>query len=492
MSIQDFIFVLPEIFLALTICFILVAEITYHGEKIRLVSATALVGLGTALLQSVIVMMKGPARVFSGSMAIDGLTFFFRILFIGLGAITIISSVTSKEINPTMRAEYTVLLVASCLGMCVSASATDVVLGFLALQLSIMSGYFLAGYSKWHPPGNEAAIKIMIGNVTAAAFLAYGLAMIFASTGQLNMQDIHISLMSSGLSQKETLMTFVFILFAICFPLGIFPFHFWSPDVAEGAPTPVSSFLSVGIKSAALALGLRLIMALFAQPALTLGQWQILGQLEWPRILAVISSVSMLYGALLAFRQQSAKRLMGYLLVSQTGALLMGMLVLDDRGITAILFNLLVELIAVTGVFYVLSVFYDEAKTDNLEKLKLITKRAIPETIALIFFVMCIVGLPPTPGFFGKFALFEIALRYGWSLLLIVAILSMTISVIAASRLIYNMVGGLGAVYSERALVVDSWRRVFIYVLLAPLVVAAVFVQPIFEWLGKSIKFILW
>jgi NADH-quinone oxidoreductase subunit N len=239
-----------------------------------------------------------------------------------------------------------------------------------------------------------------------------------------------------------------------------------------------------------------MLIGMFAQPGTLAGQWQVLGALDWTRIVAFVSGSTMLVGALLALRQKGAKRMVGCLVVSETGFLLMGLLVLDQVGVAAILYNLVVELFALMGTFYVLAYFFDELHSDRLENLRGMLGRAVPECICLVLFLLCLIGLPPTPGFIGKFTLIGAVVRHEWHILAIVAILSMTLSTAAVAKLAYHLVGdfsGFVQTGAQRSHFVSSrQRQAFLLAMMVPMLMAGVFAEFVLDWAGKSLGFILW
>jgi NADH-quinone oxidoreductase subunit N len=287
------------------------------------------------------------------------------------------------------------------------------------------------------------------------------------------------------------LIVFMLVLFALSFQAGAFPMYFWAPDVLEGAPTASASFIGVGSRAVGIAIATRFFISIFAQPALDPGQWQILGTLEWPKILALISGLSMLIGSLLAYRQTGAKRLVSCLVVVQTGFMLMGILVLDQVGVAALLYNLVIELFALVGTFYVLSFFYEELGSDRLTDLRGMLGKSVPECICLVLFLLCLVGIPPMPGFIGKFALIGAAVRHQWLVLAALGIFSLTLSSIAIARLSFNLIGDSSGP-TKAVIAVDRRRRIFLFVLLIPMALAGVFANQVLAWAGKSLGFIFW
>jgi NADH-quinone oxidoreductase subunit N len=357
-------------------------------------------------------------------------------------------------------------------------------------------GYFLAGYGKRNILSTEAAVKYMVFSGLAGALFLYGAALLFSATHAFNIYEIHKALVANPLSAHAMPVVFMLILLALTFYIGAFPMYMWEPDTLEGAPTPVSAFMSFGPRAAGFAVAVRFLIVIFGQPGARDGHWEPLGILDWPRIVAVISGITMLAGSLLALRQRGAKRMVSCLVVAESGYLLMGLLVLDQVGVAALLYNLVIELFALVGIFSVLAFFQDEFRSDKLDDLRGALRRSSPEVICLVLFLICLVGLPPTPGFIGKFALIGAALRHKWPILAIIALASMTLSTGAVARLSYHLIGdfhqqdevGPSASY----IVNQRQRQIFLVGLLLPLLIVGVFSEFVFGWAGKSLGFILW
>jgi NADH-quinone oxidoreductase subunit N len=494
--VREFILILPEVILALTLAFVIAAEITYHGEQLRLVAATVLIGLAAAFVQTLITYQYGATQVFDHALSIDGLSLFFKLMFITLAGLSVITASQTREIPRVRQTEYFALILASTLGMSLAAASADILLAFLSLQFLNILAYFLAGYGKRSVLSAEAAVKYMAFSSVAAALLLYGLAILFSATHAFNIYEIHKALVAAPLSHDSMLAIFMLIFLAFSFQLGAFPMYLWTPDVLEGAPTPASAFLSFGPRAAGFAVALRFLIVVFAQAGNTDGQWQVLGSVDWTRIVALISGLTMLVGSLLAVRQKGAKRMVGCLVVAESGFLLMGLLVLDQVGVAALLFNLVIELFALSGTFYVLAFFFDELKSDRLEDLRGMLGRAVPECVCLVLFLFCLIGLPPMPGFLGKFTLIGAVVRHQWPVLALAAIASMTLSTAAVARLAYHLIGDfrrtlqVGTTGSHIA--ASRPRQAFLIGLIVPMIMVGVFAEFVLNWAGKSLGFILW
>jgi NADH-quinone oxidoreductase subunit N len=380
---------------------------------------------------------------------------------------------------------------AACLAMCLIVSAADLILIFVSLLFLNVISYFLAAYGRKSVLSTEAAVKYLAFGSVSSALLLYSMAILFASTHSLNIYEMHKSLVLTPLAPSVMLVTFMLCFLAFSFQIGAFPMSLLVPDVLEGAPTPVSAFLSLGSRAAGFGVATRFLVVVFAQPGVARGQWQVLGSLDWTQIVAVVSGLSMLIGSLLALRQTGAKRLVAYLVVAETGFLLMGLLVLDEVGIAALLYNLVIELFALMGTFYVLSFLVNELGSDRLEDLRGMLKRAVPECICLVMFLLCLIGSPPMPGFIGKFTLIGVAIRHQRMALACVGIISMVICSVSVARLAYHLIGDFQK-STETPVVASYSRKAFLSALVIPIALVGVFADFVFGWAGQSLGFIFW
>jgi NADH-quinone oxidoreductase subunit N len=488
---KELVLLLPEIFLAVTLVGILAGEVTYHGERTRLIAATALLGLAGALIQSILTYRYGASQILNHAVSIDGLSLYFKIFFIVLAGYAIVASLHSREIDDGARSEYMALVIACTLAMSLVAAASDLLLAFVSLQCLNVLSYFLSAYGKQSFRSTEAAIKQLVFGAVAGALLLYGMALLFVSTHSLNIYEMHRTLAATPLGRETGLVAFVLIFLALAAQIAAFPMHLWAPDVLEGAPTPVSSFLSVGSRTAGFALGLRLLFVIFAEQAKAPGQYQVLGELDWTPIVALISGLSIAAGSLLAYRQTGAKRMLAYLLIAESGFLLLGVLVLDEVGIAALLYNLAVDMFALTGAYFTLGYLIDQVRSDRLEDLRGVMGRAVPECVALVLFLVCLVGLPPLPGFIGKFALLGAAIRHQWHFLAVVGYLAMALSTAAVARLAFSLIGEFPKSVGQ-PLPARVSQRVFLAALLAPMALVGLFAEQVLGWAGQSLRFILW
>ncbi len=488
---NDFVRVLPEACLALTLIFVLLSEVTYYGERLRLISFFSVIGFLTALLQIVISYQHQNGFSFSGTLSNDGLTLFFKALFVVLGGLSVLSAANSSEIPPGRRSEFNALVLVSCFAMCLAAGSAELLLSFVALQTVNGVAFLLAGFGKRSLRSTEAAIKYLIISAVAGVSFLYAAGILFSVTHSLNIYEIHKALVASPLPRTQMLI--VFMLFAISFgtQVAAFPLSLWAPDVIEGAPTPIAGFLSVGIPASGFAVAIRLFLGTFTEASDIHGQWKVLGEFQWTEVLTLLSGLTMMFGALLSLKQTSAKRMVGCLVVAQSGYYLMGLLVLDEIGVAALLYNLIVGLFSLVGAFFVLSFFYDEFGSDRLIDYKGALSRAVPECICLVLFLLCVVGVPPLPGFLAKFTLIGVVIRHNQLSLAIAAILATAISTITVSKLAFSLIGDIRTPSSKERWV-SPRRNALLLSILVPMVFVGVFARFFLNWAGRSLGFIFW
>ncbi|MCC7442218.1 MAG: hypothetical protein IT285_11330 [Bdellovibrionales bacterium] len=379
--------------------------------------------------------------------------------------------------------------------MCFAAASADFMMAFLSLQFLNLVGYFMAGYSKERSVSTEAAVKFMVFGAASSVVLLYAVAVLFSVSGTLDIYAISAAMRAQPPTYVTSLMVIVLIYVSLSFYLGVFPMHLWVPDVLQGVPMPTAAFLALGLPAAGFSVLLRLFMAVFSSKG-TEAQalWPFFGTGGWEEVLALASGATMLAGALLALRQSSAKRMLAGLVVSHLGLLLLGVLVLNENGIAAVLFNLTAQLFALVGVFCSLSFLYDRLGTDRLEHFGGVLYRAIPECVCLILFLACFVGFPPFPGFLGRFLLIGAAVREQWYFLAIIATLSTVIGIAAFLRLAHSLGGPIP---DERVQGFESGgaitgQRMFLLLLLIPLGMMTLFAHAAIDWAHRSLQFQLW
>ncbi len=346
--------------------------------------------------------------LFGGMVSADGLTFWFKAFFLFAA---LISAILFAENEPLQqRAEAYLLLLVATLGMCLMAAATDLVMLYLAIETTSIPLYVLAGFLRDDDKSTEAGFKYLLFGAVISAILLYGLSLLFGLSGSTALYA------QRPLFTEFNLLSFgvlLLILAGLAFKVAIFPFHFWAPDVYEGAPTPVAGFLSTASKAAGFAVLIRLFVTAF--PALSS---------DWSLVLAILAALTMTVGNLVALTQKNVKRLLAYSSIAHAGYALLGLVAFSPLGLASLVFYLLVYLLTNLLAFGLVTVVGQATASDELHAYYGLSRRHAGLALALLVALLSLAGIPPFGGFAAKFFIFNAAVESGWVWLVIVGVLN--------------------------------------------------------------------
>ncbi len=439
-NIESLAYFSPEILLVVFAAAVIIADLLIKNRESELVAYISLVGLGCSLVAILItnslINSNEPIPLFFGMIRLDGFAVFFKILLLLATAATILFSLRSEELDARLKGEYYALLLAVTFGMFLMASSTNLLMIFISLETVSLTSYILAGFLTHSPRSSEAAFKYITYGAVASGTMLFGLSMIFgmAGTGDLSQISLQIAsvLESGGVSTLSVLIAITFILAGIGYKIASVPFHMWSPDVYEGAPIPITAFLSVASKAAGFALFLRFFHVGFGKP-------EILQSIDWGFILAIVSALTMTVGNLAALPQRNVKRLLAYSSIAHGGYLLMGAVLLTPEGLGAIFFYLIVYLFMNLGAFYVVVLIANEAGTEMIDGYRGLATRAPLVAGAMAIFLFSLTGIPPLAGFFGKWVLFYAVIGEGLYWLAFIGLLNSVVSLYYYARIVKAM-----------------------------------------------------
>jgi NADH-quinone oxidoreductase subunit N len=362
------------------------------------------------------VAVRGEFYGFHQTTAVDSFFLFFGALFLAATALVILLSVKYLEIEDEQEGEYYALLLFACVGMMFMASGTDLVVLFLGLETMALSFYVLTGFLRREKRSNEAALKYVLLGAFSSGILAYGFSLLYgmsASTniGRISMMlgrrnDFIVSLVRNprpetaqfnpAVLQLLPILAFVLVAVGLFFKIAAVPFHQWAPDVYEGAPTPISAYVSVASKTASFALLLRLFTSVFAPTYLT-----------WMYLVAGIAVASLTWGNLAALTQTNVKRLLAYSSISHVGYILLGLVAGNATAFTGIAFYLFAYVFMTAGAFAVIIVLRQKGLIgEDLDDLNGLYQRSPAAALLLLIFMLSLAGIPPTAGFMGKYFIF--------------------------------------------------------------------------------------
>ncbi len=413
MSAADLLLLLPEIFLTLWLCAVLTVDFTVRRLPQQQLAYLSVAGLLAVLAVLIWFDQTGiSGTLFDRMFVVDGLALFFKIFIVGATVIVILVSVDYVTRFHFFRGEYYFLVMMSSLGMMFMASANDLLSLFITLEFSTFGFYILVAYLRDDLASNEAGLKFFILGVFAAGLLAYGISLVFGETGKLVFADLAAAEPSAGL-----VIGYLLIFGALGFKIGAVPFHSWIPDTYHGAPTPVTTFLSVVPKGAAFAILLRMLFVALAtfKPA-------------WVLLMVAASILSMTYGNIVAIAQRNIKRLLAYSGIAQIGNVLIGLAAGTKMGSDAILFYLLTYLFANLGAFAVVIAVSNAIRSDEIEDYNGLNRRSPFLAFAMLVFLLSLAGVPPLAGFIGKLYIFVAAIKEELYTLIVVGLINVVIS----------------------------------------------------------------
>jgi len=349
----------------------------------------------------------------------DNFALFFEILFASLGILTVAVSHSYLKRRGFLESEFHILVMAAVIGMMVLASATSLVTVFLGLELLSIALYIMCGFARTNFKSQEAAAKYLLVGGFASAFVLYGMALVYGASGTTVIPDIAQRLATSAGTNPLLLLGIVLMGVGFAFKVSAAPFHMWTPDVYQGAPIPVTAFMSVGTKAAAFAM----IVRVFSEGLPHLAP-------EWQTLLAFVAATSMVVGNLMAIVQTSLKRLLAYSGVAQAGYILIGVIAGGPSGLEAVLYYLFVYMFMNFGAFAVITLLAGpEGDRDRFADLEGLGRRSPVLAVAMSVFMLSLAGFPPSVGFFGKLFLFTAGVSAGYTWLVVLAVLMSVVSV---------------------------------------------------------------
>jgi NADH-quinone oxidoreductase subunit N len=388
-----------------------------RGGAVAIVAATGFAySLGTAVYRW-LYGQGGPA--YNGFATGDSFALFFEILFASLGILTVALSHSYLRKRGLLEGEFHILIMAAVIGMMVLASATSLVTVFLGLELLSIALYIVCGYVRTDNRSQEAGAKYLLVGGFASAFVLYGMALIYGGAGTTVIPEIAKRLGDSSSGNPLILLGIVLMGVGFAFKVSAAPFHMWTPDVYQGAPIPVTAFMSVGTKAAAFAM----IVRVFAGGLPHLAP-------EWQVLLAFVAATSMVVGNVMAIAQTSLKRLLAYSGVAQAGYILIGVIAGGDAGLAAVNYYLFIYMFMNFGAFAVITLLAGpDGDRDQLSDLEGLGRRNPVLGVLMTVFMLSLAGFPPTVGFFGKLFLFTAGVSAGYTWLVVLAVLMSVVSV---------------------------------------------------------------
>lgn len=484
-------FYLPEIVMVLTLCVIIVADLFIKKRK----QLSGIVLLGGLLIAGLMLFIQ-PAEsesVFYDMVASDPFALYFKAIILLAALFVVLFSLNSRELEGylTRIGEYYMLIAGMVFGMLMMVSSSNILLMFLALEITSISSYVLAGFTKRSERSSEASLKYIIYGAVSSGIMLYGLTLLIGITAATNIYTINAALVQ-GVDQVLLLnLSILLIIVGFGFKIAVVPFHFWAPDVYEGASFPVVSLLAVASKIAAFGMLIRFFGVSFIDSAglSADGSWSIISGLHWDLLLGVMAALAMILGNLTALKQDNIKRMLAYSSIAHAGYLLMGVVLLTGEGIATVMMYLFIYLFMNLGAFYVAMLFYNETGVDSIEGYKGFGIRSPLAGVALTIFLVSLTGLPPTAGFIAKLYLFGAAISAGWIWLVAIAGITTVISLFYYIRVVRNMFF-YEPEPDQQPIHFNSFTKVVLYTLLIPTLALGIYFSPLLEAVRDSVSLI--
>ena len=418
----------PEIFLAIAAMVqLMVGVFSRSGSAVRVTCWLAVLTMIVAL----VLVVTGPEDgvTFAGMFVSDSFARFVKVLILGGSAVSIIMSMSFIEREQMNRFEYPVLITIATLGMMMMVSANDLMSLYLGLELQSLPLYVLAAFRRDSVRATEAGLKYFVLGALSSGMLLYGCSMIYGFTGATSFDGIAAALQGTEHASLGLIIGIVFLSAGLAFKVSAVPFHMWTPDVYEGAPTPVTAFFAAAPKVAALALFMRAFLEPFAGL-----------ENDWRQIIWFISVLSMVLGAFAAIGQTNIKRLMAYSSIGHVGYALIGLAAASPEGVRGVLIYLTIYLVMNLGTFAcILAMRRGEHMVEGLDDLKGLAKTHPGMALALAVFMFSLAGIPPLAGFFGKFYVFMSAVNAGLYVLAVIGVVSSVVGAFYYLRIVKLM-----------------------------------------------------
>jgi NADH-quinone oxidoreductase subunit N len=481
-------FFYPEIILSCTILLLIVVDLMVRSQ--RALATFAIIGCVASLIATFNLYGAQQGWLFHRMIILDNFSLFFKVFALVAAILTIWMSLGSDEIRQVHQGEYYTLLLTCALGMFFMASSSNLLTAYLSLELVSLTSYALTGFLPHNRRSSEAALKYLIYGGVASGTMIYGMSWIFGMTGSLDYAAIQSAVAQNQMNKAALFMAFIFIMAGFGYKIVFVPFHMWSPDVYQGAPTPFTAFLSVASNASGLA-----IMVRFFFPGVSRmvadGDWNFVVGVEWPHVLLFVSMITMTVGNLCALNQKNLKRMLAYSGIAHAGYMLMGLAVLTNDGLRAILFYVVVYLIMNLGAFLVVVMIANVTGDENIDNYRgLAWRGAVVPAVCFAVFLFSLTGLPPFAGFIGKFFLFAAVLKQGGAFvfLALVAIVNSVISLYYYAKVVKTMF--LDAPDpGDKTISVAAKNFTLLIPLTVLTVVLGIYFSPLSQYTSQSLKF---
>ena len=481
MTLAQFVPLLPEIFLAVAGFVVLLLGIPMGRRGVR---PLTLIGVASLAVTAMLVWLvgrpvDGPEAILGGMLVVDGMAVFFQLLMLASSAVALVMAAGFLERSRYGGGEFVSLVLFATLGTMIMASGGNLASLYVGLELMALSVYVLVGYFKLEVKSNEAAVKYFVLGAASSAILLYGISLVYGSLGTLDLEEIHASLVAVPSANPMLVLGIVLVGFGMLFKVAAVPFHVWTPDAYEGAPTPVTAFISVAPKAAAFAMFMRLFLGAFAP------------EVEyWRMVLWVAAAATMIYGNVAALTQNNVKRMLAYSSIAHAGYALMGLVAANQTGAWALLVYMLIYSFMNLGAFgFVILLESKGYAGEEIADYAGLARRHPAAALGMLIFMLALAGIPPTAGFMGKLYLFAAAVEGGYIVLTVIAVVMSAVSLFYYFRIVAQMYmhDGLEEGVVPAELLRDRWTGAMIAVCVVITLAVGIYPAPVVGWAKNAI-----
>src|SRR5512140_1911882 len=427
-----FLSILPESLVLILAIIVLVVEPFWREQRRRDLGWLTAIGLFVIIVISILFGRPGdPSATFGNMIRFDWLGFFFKMLFLFGAAITALFLMDHEKVGH--RGEAYLLLLASTIGMCLMASAGDLVMLYLSIETTSIPLYILAGFMLADDRSTESGFKYMLYGAMTSAVMLYGFSLLFGFAGTTNIYALADALKAGQIPALGILGIVFLIIVGLGFKVSIVPFHFWAPDVYEGSPTPVAGFLSTASKAAGFAVLARLFLIAF--PIETTAA-AVAPAVNWTTLIAVLAAVTMTIGNLLALPQKNLKRLLAYSSISHAGYAMIGIVAITGQknpvsqlGVTSVAFYMLAYIVTNLAAFGIVMAVGRVVGSDDYDAYRGLSRRAPGLSLIMLAAFLSLAGMPPFGGFVAKVVVFAAGVQANYVWLVVIGIINSVVGV---------------------------------------------------------------
>jgi NADH-quinone oxidoreductase subunit N len=425
-SVQDIGAIVPELELAVFGMFLLIFDLLVK-EKRRL-GYFALAGIAASAL-FLFRLRSVEFSAYGGSLSLDPFSIFFKLIFLVAAALSIAISLKYLDIERENHGEYYALILFATMGMMFMAGAVDLVTLYIGLETMAIATYILVGFLRSNQRSNEASLKYFLLGAFSSGILLYGMSLLYGISGSTRFVDIAEALSRRPITDPISLMAMITLSAGMFFKIAAVPFHQWTPDAYEGAPTSITAYMSVAVKAASFAMMVRIFMVAIypLRP-------------QWVTIMAAVSIMTMTIGNIAAITQSNVKRLLAYSSISHAGYILIGFIAGNETGLTAVGLYLLIYTFTNIGAWAVIvALRRRDVIGEHVDDMAGLFFRHPTAAVLMLIFLLSLAGIPPTAGFIGKYFLFAAAIETGHNALAVIAVLNAAISIYFYLRIVVSM-----------------------------------------------------